>query len=390
MAPPPVRPAPPVPPPPPVAPAAPAAQQPPAQAPAQQGQGPGEFTRLFGGSPAEPSNATGASDALFEPPSAPPPAQGNAPGGGSTSAGTPVSKSSGEFTQLFGGNPSEPPRLKPTRPQKSGDIEKSSGEFTRLFGPDGKGSKPPKAKTEPPKPHYAPDDAPLGSSAGGPGEFTLMFGGGSSGSSGPQTQFGGDTPAPFKPPSFGDGLVGEVSGDEALDPSKGQKASKSSKPFQAPGEFTRMFGPSNPSQQPAQDFVPAAQRSSEGYASGLFKNPSAEPQPPAGCSVARAAPTGGSQQPAAPGEYTRMFEKGQAQQTPAAQPAPPAQAMTAAAPEPKKGPGKGMLIALIAAVLVAGLSLGAAVYLFLNRDAAPDPADPAAVEQPAPNPGGEN
>ena len=423
----------------------------PAPLPAADEQ-PGEFTQMFGEAAArEPAPVSAPPP---PPPSAPSTssgtpvekssgeftqlfgeASGDAPGEQvprlqptASAEGGDVEKSSGEFTRLFGPDgkgaqtqtppSSEPkshyappaeqppgpsadtpreavPRLEPTASAKGGDIEKSSGEFTRLFGPDGKGAqaKAP-SRPEPPKPQYAPPaERPLGSSAGAPGEFTRMFGGGSSGSSSKAlTGFGNPPPPSPAPEGFDGGLVGEISGDEALDPSQGQRVSKSSKPFQAPGEFTRMFGPSDPSQQQAQDFVPAAQKGDDGHASGLFRNPHAEPAAPqGGASASQSA--AGEGQTAAPGDYTKMFEGGGAA---AAPPAPAASAeapMAGATPaEPvKSGPGKGMLIALVVAVIVAGLSLGAAVYLFFNRDSG-EPAEDTtpAIEQPADPGAGDN
>jgi hypothetical protein len=210
-----------------------------------------------------------------------------------------------------------------------------------------------------------------------------MFGGGSSGNS---TAFAGSPPAAPRPPvaSFGEGLVGEISGDDALNPDKGPKVSKSSKPFQAPGEFTRMFGPSDPGQRPPEDFIPAARPGGgEGYASGLFRNPHAEPRPQP---ASGAQPSvGRPQQPEAPGAYTMMFERGAApaaSMRASAQVTPPQPAITPAAPAAK--PGKGLLIALVAALLVAILSLGTAVYLFLNRSTGEaGGSNPPAAEQPA-------
>ncbi|MEZ5362006.1 MAG: hypothetical protein R2748_06575 [Bryobacterales bacterium] len=205
-----------------------------------------------------------------------------------------------------------------------------------------------------------------------------MFGSSSSSSK----RGGGSAPRP-PASSFGEGLVGEISGDEALSPDQGVKPSKGSKPFRAPGEFTRMFGPADPSQAPPEEFIPAAHKGGgEGYASGLFRNPHNAP-PPAASSGAPPAQGG---QGGGPGEYTMAFERPKAS-APAQVPQPaPAPSVAATPPPPAKtGPSKGMIVALIVAVLVAGLSLGAAVYMFLNRDSGPSPDTPPAAEQPAEN-----
>ena len=367
----------------------------------------GEFTRMFGGTIAPPS-------APRTPAPQPAADAGNASSGakpiqddsgeftklfgGAAKADSPaasgagVSEESGEFTRLFGGateKADEPAvRLTPAPSSKGGDIQKSSGEFTRLFGPSGKGAPGPKKPASGPAPKLIPEplEGSLGSSSGAPGDFTLMFGGRSARQ---PSGYGDGAPAAPRPPaaSFGEGLVGEISGDEALAPDKGPKVSKSSKPFQAPGEFTRMFGPSDPTQRPPEDFIPAARSGgSEAYASGLFRNPHAEPRQPAGGAPLSSGAGGAAQQAAGPGDYTMHFERsaaGTAPAVPAAQAQPPQAAIQAAAPAGSKT-SKTMLIALVAAVLVAGLSLGAAVYLFFNR-AADDAGGekPPAIEQPA-------
>jgi hypothetical protein len=405
---------------------------PPAPAPAPSA-GAGEFTQMFGGpahaeakpeylSPAQQKPAGGpppgqftqmfapaAAEKTSTPPPAAPPANSrdaNASGEFTRKFGSPakasgpaprlepktpapdgeLAKSSGEFTRLFGnpgGAERTAPKLQPAASARGGEIEKSSGEFTRLFGPGGKGAQP--AKPPPSSPLATPRpgfDRTLGAPDGAPGEFTEMFGDRPSRSS---TGFGHGAPLAARPPaaSFGDGLVGEISGDEALAAEKGPRVSKNSKPFQAPGEFTRMFGPSDPSQPPPEDFIPTAQRAgAEGYASGLFRNPHAEPKP-----AKRLPALGGGpvNQAGEPGDYTLQFEKGakpMAVAPASAQPAPPQPAITPAAPA-AAGPKKGMLIALVMAVLIAGLSLGAAVYLYFNRSTDDAPADPPAVEQTA-------
>jgi hypothetical protein len=311
---------------------------------------------------------------------APAPTPPAAPSGGH-------SEGSGEFTRLFGGQGSSQsstsvPRLEPKSPRNDAPaVEKGSGEFTRLFGPSGKGPGKPKAP-EPERPKYKPDpmEAPLAAGDDAPGEFTRMFG---SSSAAKPPGYGAPPAGRPSSASFGEGLVGDISGEEALSPNQGPKVSKNSKPFQAPGEFTRMFGPSDPSQAPPQDFIPAAQKS-EGYASGLFRNPHSEPKAPA-AAPPRGAVGGQAGNTPAPGAYTLMFERKGAQNAPPASATGPAPHAAATTPVPAAAkPGKGLLIGLIAAVLVAVLALGAAAYLLLNRSGdEPAENDPQAVEQPA-------
>ncbi|MCB1020451.1 MAG: hypothetical protein KDC27_11015, partial [Acidobacteria bacterium] len=118
-----------------VSPERPAAPPPVPPAPPTSKQGSGEFTRLFGGSEASAPKAP----ATPPPAPLPPPTSRPAPPAPAPPQAAPPQAQRGEFTRLFG----EQPSAKPAPPAQPSASE-GSGEFTRMFG-GGPASPPPRA-----------------------------------------------------------------------------------------------------------------------------------------------------------------------------------------------------------------------------------------------------
>ncbi len=218
--------------------------------------GPGEFTRFFG--PGEPA----------------PPV-------------SPASTAPSEFTRLFEGQPggSAPPRPAPASAEP--------GEFTRMFepladsrasdrSPDREGAGFPDVSREFPMPSASP----------APGRPPLWPPPSPRNSSLESSQFSG---------LFGSRLPGEDIDIEKEHAQAARSEPPENRPFQAAGEFTRMFGPPGGPGKVSPPPSPGA-GSTLTSASGMFAD---------AASLARlAAEALSAQKPAqsAPGEYTRVFD----------------------------------------------------------------------------------
>lgn len=281
-------------------------------APAASAEPPmGEFTRMFEAPvkpvpPAEPS--MGEFTRMFESPKAPATPKAPIP----PRPAAPVSNpSGGEFTRFFGG-PSEPPK-------QSNAPAPQGGEFTQFFGAGAKApTQPP--RSAPQSPNAKPQDA---------GEFRQWFDPAPQAASQPAPQprqyneyqdLFADTSIPkaAKPnpsqansmpnwpapgPSteletgqftklFGSGPSGEAINIEEEQARAARAKQPESRPFQAPSEFTRVFGREEAARASS---APAMQMDS---ASGIFGSLD---------QLKGLAPAAAPAQPAAgPGEYTRM------------------------------------------------------------------------------------
>jgi len=303
----------------------------PAVPPASRGlvdQGPGEFTRFFE-NPSEP---------------APPPAS-VAPGGGLVDDGP------GEFTRIFGQSETKPPA-----PPKASFP--APGEFTRQF--EFPGAQEPVRPSAPP-----PPVAPRGGlTSEGPGEFTRIFQNSPGDPLPPKMEPRTAPRAVFQPPAdplppppmprasaqsptserpslwpppsphddspetgqftrlFGSRLPGEDIDIEKEHASAARSAPPENRPFQAAGEFTRMFGPEGVAGQntPAQQGPPPAVNAHTVLtsASGMFGDPNELAK------IAAEALGEGKPGDTPPGDYTRAFaspflsEEPSKQQTPTA------------------------------------------------------------------------
>jgi hypothetical protein len=259
--------------------------------------------------------------------------------GGSPAASTPKA-GPGEFTRWF-----ELPAAKPpVKPASSPPLQPKAepGDFTRWFEPavEKPAAKPPAKSSLPPPAPPQPDT------------FENLFGAGAT----PQPRNDPRPPAASLPIDPGTGeftrLFGRSPAGEHINIEEEQAraalaAPPENRPFQAPGDFTRMFGPEM--QSPAPQRTPPAHRPSSDTASSIFA-PLAlptKPAPPPGQPAA--GPAGLSNAaPPEPGEYTRIISTPRDPAQPAAAPKPPEPAPVQ--PASKKG-------------LIIGLSIGAAVLV---------------------------
>ncbi len=256
----------------------------PRASPSQGGSTTERFNRLFDDSPVRQVSPL---------PSTPPLAR---PASNSSNA----SSTPGEFTREFGGP--TPVRQPPVAPAPE------PSEFTRMFG----GQSP---STPAPAPPHPPPPAPRAQTVAGPGEFTQVFKLQPSAPSAPppppntrgdefDRMFGpipGSQQAPVAQQvesrdrsqftgTFGMGPVGESINIEE-EARAARSAAPGARPFQAPSEFTRVFGREADSKRQE----PVAGPKTIGSASGLF----GDPKSPSGQPLERAQ-TG-------PGEYTRII-----------------------------------------------------------------------------------
>jgi hypothetical protein len=271
-------------------------------------EAPGEFTRVF------------------HPPSAPArPPSSAAPGGL-------VADAPGEFTRLFDGPPAGP---------KKEGISADAGEFTRVF-PQPPPVAPKRPAAEPPS--TSPPAAQVGAvpPASGRGPFWAP----------PPPDAGSAETGQFTR-LFGSRLPGEAIDIEKEHASAARSAAPENRPFQAAGEFTRMFGPqgmpgaSMPSASalPEGDLPPSLNTSTRlTSASGMFGSPEQMAQ------IAASALPGGAQPDSGPGEYTRLFDSPKPSAEPAL-PAPPAAPPPEAA-LPRKSRRNLVVIVVSVAVLV--------------------------------------
>jgi hypothetical protein len=345
----PARPHPPVPPPPSISP-------PPASG--LVAEEPGEFTRLFEPSPPHPP--------VPPPPSVPPP-----PASGL------VAEEPGEFTRLFEPSqphpPVPPPPLPTSPPPAAGLVAEEPGEFTRFFQP----SPPHPPASRPPAGGPAADE---------PGEFTRFFEPSQSGPpASPPPAASQPYPAPGAPPPpenprrppwppsspetsaqtgeftrlFGSTrLPGEAIDIEKEHASASRAAPPENRPFQAAGEFTRMFGPegakgaSTPAGAGPPPSLHTPFRTSS--ASGMFGDPD---------DLAKAAAevlSGGKPADSVPDEYSRIFGAPKNQ----AEPPQPAAPAAPAAPLPETARAKkfrGDIVAIVASVVVLAALIVAAI-----------------------------
>lgn len=421
-------------------------EPPPASAGEDDVGGPGEFTRLFGRAPETPPSTPRPAQRATPRPGAEAPARqpaSPAPPAGDDSDGP------GEFTQLFGQRPETPPPTprpkrsplraesapqepippdnRPAHPQQPAPAQAPAppeppargGEFTQMFGEppapstspgfsgERKSERPPRPRREPtprppqaepsfeplevtPRPSAAtpaPPQKPAPEEQPTAGEFTRLFGKGSSASARDDEPtrpgLSHDRPAARSDVAdhdefsemFGSGLVRDAE-PEPFDDDQPAAPNPRGKPFQAPGEFTQMFGrfdgepvESRPEYDPVED---------DGSASGLFRNPN-RPQKP---------PETGAGDEGGVGEYTRLVRGGgDVEDEPATTGAAAAPAQESSEEPPAKT-NKWVLVALAVAVVIAGLAIGVAAYLYMNRPTATEqPAEaPPAVEQPAGTP----
>ena len=341
---------------------------------------PGEFTRLFEPSqpapPARPPAAglvaeePGEFTRLFEPSQPAPPARPPAAGL--------VAEEPGEFTRLF--EPSQP--APPARPSIAGPVAQSPGEFARRFEPSQPAppARPPAVAPtaqepseftqlfEPSQPTPPARPSATGPVAQGPGEFARRF----EPSQLPQasrepSQQRPETAPPPRPPKpspesgeftslFGSRLPGEAIDIEKEHASASLSAPPESRPFQAAGEFTRMFGPEGVkgASTPANAGPPPSlNTSSKISASGMFGDPD-ELARFAAETLAAGRSTDGD-----PGEYTRMFD-GPKSPHERPVPAPPKAPLPEAVP-PKKSNRDLIVIAIALMVLVALIVLAIAL-----------------------------
>lgn len=191
---------------------------------------PGEFTRLFEspqrgpGPPAQPGEFT----RMFESPKNPPTTASPQPGEFTRMFESPKNPpaqppQAGEFTRMFGAAPDQGPPA----PQQGKSSTSDAGEFTRLSG-----APPTPAKPDPPRPAMMGPEPPrppsripapqvpswpVSAPSDETGQFTKLFGSGPS---------------------------GEAINIEEEQARAARMAQPESRPFQAPTEFTRVFGPS--------------------------------------------------------------------------------------------------------------------------------------------------
>ncbi len=260
--------------------------------PAQPSQGPGEFTQMFHGRPAQP-----ATPPAVVPRQAPPAPAPSVP---------PVSEGPGEFTQMFHGRaapPAMPPGVTqreapqpPSPPPPARPASESPGEFTNMFSMQiPRKSLEAATRPSPPPQPAAPFSAPPAPSKE-PGEFTQMFRAGS---------------------------VAEKPPERTVAPVPSDLRSSSPAAQQAPGEFTAIMGgyraprPTSPMEPPSQmppapaSPGPRGAQGQSGEFTAMFQapprpiaappvspTPVAPPPPPAPAEPAI---------PSGPGEYTRII-----------------------------------------------------------------------------------
>jgi hypothetical protein len=229
----------------------------------------------------------------------------------------PVEKSD-EFARLFENPTTAPPRSEP-------------GEFTRFFGASSPREKSPAPTPQPradfPAGFEPPPKAPSKPAPPESDEFTKMFGGPVPPASRPQS------PAPSADTGqftrlFGAGPSGEAINIEEEQARAAKNAPPESRPFQAPSEFTRVFGPDHGAgARPA----PQSRPLTLGNASGIFRSVNVRDlkKPPKS-----AVSTPGEE---VPGEYTKLIARGSVRDT--GQPA-------AAQPLPPAAPKRGLMIGL--------------------------------------------
>ncbi len=262
--------------------------------PVQPSQGPGEFTQMFHGRPAQPATPRAIMPREVPQPPAPPPPT------------PPASEGPGEFTQMFHGRPASPAST-PTVTQREAPqplappppappASEGPGEFTNMFSMQiPRQSVETAARPGPPSQPVASFSAPPAPSKE-PGEFTKMFRAGSVAEKPPER------PVAAVPPDL-----------------------RSSSPAaqQAPGEFTaimggyrppRPTGPVEPSAQmppgPASP-GPTAVQGQSGEFTQMFQSPpkpaAAPPVFPAPVSAPPPAAPVEPAVPSGPGEYTRII-----------------------------------------------------------------------------------
>ncbi len=247
----------------------------------------------------------------------------------------------GEFTRLFD-IPAEKPPVKPGVPQAK---QPQADTFENLFGAGGDAK--PQAQPRPPQAPAAKQPQA--------DTFENMFG------------FSGDARAQAQPRSpappaaraadphtgeftrlFGRSPLGEQINIEEEQARAARAAPPENRPFQAPGDFTRMFGPEMQTSAP-QPVQPAHRRVSE-TASGIFApiNVPSKPAAPSGEPPAGAAGLANAT-PAEPDEYMRTIAIApETDQPGAGKPPEPVPVQ----PTAKRG-------------LVIGLSIGAAVLVII-------------------------
>lgn len=254
-------------------------EAPPKVSPVAETQG-GEFTRFFGASPE------------------------------SRKPVSPRAPQAGEFTQFFGAGASPPKAEAPKQPKPPKPRAPEAGEFTRWFDPS------PGAASQPAPPPNNFED--LFDNAGAPLR---------SNTSPPQPSSNASWPA--SAPSdletgqftrlFGSGPSGEAINIEEEQARAARAKQPESRPFQAPTEFTRMFGPEEGSNAPP----PRTMRMDS--ASGIFG--SIDDLKSEELKTAVPATTTKS---AGPGEYTRMTTRAELE----AEQAALEQSMQASVPPP--------------------------------------------------------
>lgn len=293
----------------------------------------------------------------------------------------------GEFTRMFSGSPAAEP-VAPSVPQAPPAAPKSEpGEFTRLFDKPLGGAEPPKT---PPLPAPAPMTpaqpvAPAPQAPHEPGEFTRMFGGPVAQPVSPaaqppfQPQPSAPPPAVPQPPQYRP-LVNETPRAPAPQPptyrpqppaasQEGDFAKffgsplganplpveeiergvvppppsdPASRPFSGPSDFTIQFGKDQQSAAPGQPPAPPAHSPVQAGATGLFMRSEQENMLP------HAQPA----RPAGPSEFTRVLRGPLLQESGDLPPASPYQSapMPGAVPLPAP-PGKSNVLGILVAVL---------------------------------------
>ncbi len=329
---------------PPPVPSAPAPQPPKAE--------PGEFTRMFAGSPAQspappPAPKPGEFTRLFDSaqPAAPPPAvppvgfQPPAPVTPAQPAAPPAaSHTPGEFTRMFGGPiapPASPVAQPPFQPEPATPQAQPQPSYRPLVneppgppGPQPPAYRPPAGRSplQPPPPPPRSDE----------GDFAKFFGSPLGASSLPVEEIERGVVAP--PPS---------------DPA--------SRPFSGPSDFTIQFGKDQHG-LPAQSSTPAppAHSPMPAGATGLFS----------GSDRQGSMPLAQTARPAGPSEFTRVLQGPHLQQSGDMAPAPaynsaPMPGAVPLPPPPKKNNLLGILVAVLSFLLI--LLLITVVVLVFKR-----------------------
>ena len=247
----------------------------------------------------------------------------------------------GEFTRMFElPAPKAPKTPTVTRPQQA-----EADTFESLFGVGGAVS-PAKPPQTAPAPQTQSDT------------FENLFGGGETARpqgeprpSPAQTGQANDRQTGEFTRLFGRSPLGESINIEEEQARAARATPPENRPFQAPGEFTRMFGPQKqtPTAQTTQP-APPMQRPISDNASGIFAKPKKPMAPSGGGGAAGQSNTAASSNaPPEPGEYTRIIGTPAETEKPPAALAPP-EPVAVQPPAVKKG-------------LIIGLSIGAAVLV---------------------------